>query len=227
MSFAPVTITAPNTRAVVRLGAAGGSRRSTRLPRDNVFNFVLTPDGAGAGDGGVAGIGGRDLVSVARAGDRRGAALRRLDAVARRARRRCDEPRARDHPERRADRRCGRRQARDVRRRRRRLADGARPARVVAGVARGVAAGVDRAAGRSHARRGGASERHGLRPRDLRAVPRAAQRRFFDRAVLFVSRARRREGRQRAGALRYRRARARRTRGGPRPRHRVSRRRSI
>jgi hypothetical protein len=42
ISFAPVTITAPNTRAVVRLGAAGGAAVDA-LPRDNVFNFVLTP----------------------------------------------------------------------------------------------------------------------------------------------------------------------------------------
>jgi hypothetical protein len=42
ISFAPVTITAPNTRAVVRLGAAGGAAVDA-LARDNVFNFVLTP----------------------------------------------------------------------------------------------------------------------------------------------------------------------------------------
>ena len=42
ISFAPVTITSPNTRAVVRLGAAGGAAVDA-LPRDNVFNFVLTP----------------------------------------------------------------------------------------------------------------------------------------------------------------------------------------
>jgi hypothetical protein len=41
VSFAPVTITAPNTRAIVRLGAAGQSIDA--LTRDNVFNFVLTP----------------------------------------------------------------------------------------------------------------------------------------------------------------------------------------
>ena len=41
VSFAPLTITAPNTRAVVRLGAAGATVDA--LPRDNVFNFVLTP----------------------------------------------------------------------------------------------------------------------------------------------------------------------------------------
>ncbi len=35
---------------------------------------------------------------------------------------------------------------------------------------------IDRADGRSHARRAGAPERHGLRPRHLRAVSRAAQR---------------------------------------------------
>ena len=41
VSFAPLTITQPNTRAVVRLGAAGQSVDA--LTRDNVFNFVLTP----------------------------------------------------------------------------------------------------------------------------------------------------------------------------------------
>lgn len=41
ISFAPVTITAPNTRAVVRLGAAGQSVDA--LERDNIFNFVITP----------------------------------------------------------------------------------------------------------------------------------------------------------------------------------------
>ena len=42
ISFAPLTLTTPNTRAVVRLGTAGGSPVDA-LPRDNVFNFVLTP----------------------------------------------------------------------------------------------------------------------------------------------------------------------------------------
>jgi hypothetical protein len=42
VSFAPLTITAPNTRAVVRLGAAGAPPVDA-LARDNVFNFVLTP----------------------------------------------------------------------------------------------------------------------------------------------------------------------------------------
>ena len=42
ISFAPVTITSPNTRATVRLGAAGGAEVDA-LARDNVFNFVLTP----------------------------------------------------------------------------------------------------------------------------------------------------------------------------------------
>jgi len=42
MSFAPVTITSPNTRAIVRLGVAGGPAVDA-LARDNVFNFVLTP----------------------------------------------------------------------------------------------------------------------------------------------------------------------------------------
>jgi len=42
ISFAPLTLTTPNTRAVVRLGAAGGAPVDA-LPRDNVFNFVLTP----------------------------------------------------------------------------------------------------------------------------------------------------------------------------------------
>ena len=42
VSFSPLTITAPNTRAVVRLGSAGGAAVDT-LPRDNTFNFVLTP----------------------------------------------------------------------------------------------------------------------------------------------------------------------------------------
>ena len=37
-----MTITSPNTRAVVRLGTAGGAPVDA-LPRDNVFNFVLTP----------------------------------------------------------------------------------------------------------------------------------------------------------------------------------------
>ncbi|HWI18524.1 MAG TPA: BatA domain-containing protein, partial [Vicinamibacterales bacterium] len=41
VSFAPLTITAPNTRAVVRLGAAGQSVDA--LARDNIFNFVITP----------------------------------------------------------------------------------------------------------------------------------------------------------------------------------------
>jgi Aerotolerance regulator N-terminal/von Willebrand factor type A domain len=41
ISFAPVTITSPNTRAIVRLGAAGANVDA--LARDNVFNFVLTP----------------------------------------------------------------------------------------------------------------------------------------------------------------------------------------
>jgi hypothetical protein len=42
ISFAPVTITSPNTRAIVRLGAAGGASVDA-LARDNIFNFVLTP----------------------------------------------------------------------------------------------------------------------------------------------------------------------------------------
>ncbi len=42
ISFSPVTITAPNTRAMVRLGAAGAPEVDA-LSRDNVFNFVLTP----------------------------------------------------------------------------------------------------------------------------------------------------------------------------------------
>ena len=41
VSFAPLTITQPNTRAVVRLGTQGQSVDA--LSRDNVFNFVLTP----------------------------------------------------------------------------------------------------------------------------------------------------------------------------------------
>jgi hypothetical protein len=42
MSFSPLTITAPNTRAVVRLGTAAGAPVDA-LARDNAFNFVLTP----------------------------------------------------------------------------------------------------------------------------------------------------------------------------------------
>jgi Aerotolerance regulator N-terminal/von Willebrand factor type A domain len=42
ISFAPVTITTPNTRAVVRLGTATAAAVDA-LARDNVFNFVLTP----------------------------------------------------------------------------------------------------------------------------------------------------------------------------------------
>ena len=42
ISFAPLTVTSPNTRAVVRLGAAGGQSVDA-LARDNVFHFVLTP----------------------------------------------------------------------------------------------------------------------------------------------------------------------------------------
>ena len=41
VTFAPVTITAANTRASVRLGAAGQSVDA--LERDNVFHFVVTP----------------------------------------------------------------------------------------------------------------------------------------------------------------------------------------
>ena len=41
VSFAPLTVTAPNTRAVVRLGAAG--QTVDALARDNSFNFVITP----------------------------------------------------------------------------------------------------------------------------------------------------------------------------------------
>ncbi len=41
VSFAPLTITTPNTRALVRLGAAG--QAVDALVRDNVFNFVITP----------------------------------------------------------------------------------------------------------------------------------------------------------------------------------------
>src|SRR5689334_13063958 len=41
VSFAPLTITQRNTRAIVRLGAA--NQTVDALPRDNVFNFVLTP----------------------------------------------------------------------------------------------------------------------------------------------------------------------------------------
>lgn len=41
ISFAPLTITTPNTRAVVRLGTPG--QPVDALPRDNVFNFVITP----------------------------------------------------------------------------------------------------------------------------------------------------------------------------------------
>src|SRR5215203_1961090 len=39
VSFAPVTITAPNTRAVVRLGTAAGPAVDA-LTRDNIFNFT-------------------------------------------------------------------------------------------------------------------------------------------------------------------------------------------
>lgn len=42
ISFAPLTVTAANTRAVVRLGAANGAPVDA-LARDNVFHFVLTP----------------------------------------------------------------------------------------------------------------------------------------------------------------------------------------
>ena len=42
VSFAPVTITAPNTRAVVRLGATPQAAVDA-LTRDNVFNFTITP----------------------------------------------------------------------------------------------------------------------------------------------------------------------------------------
>lgn len=42
VSFAPLTITAPNTRAVVRLGATAGAAVDA-LARDNVFNFTITP----------------------------------------------------------------------------------------------------------------------------------------------------------------------------------------
>lgn len=41
VSFAPLTITTPNTRAIVRLGAAG--QQVDALARDNLFNFVITP----------------------------------------------------------------------------------------------------------------------------------------------------------------------------------------
>jgi hypothetical protein len=42
VSFAPVTITTPNTRAIVRLGTATQTAVDA-LPRDNVFNFTVTP----------------------------------------------------------------------------------------------------------------------------------------------------------------------------------------
>ena len=42
VSFAPVTITAPNTRAIVRLGTAAGPPVDA-LTRDNIFNFTVTP----------------------------------------------------------------------------------------------------------------------------------------------------------------------------------------
>ena len=42
VSFAPVTITSPNTRASVRLGTAGQPPVDA-LARDNVFNFTVTP----------------------------------------------------------------------------------------------------------------------------------------------------------------------------------------
>lgn len=42
VSFAPVTITSPNTRAVVRLGTAAQPPVDA-LARDNVFNFTVTP----------------------------------------------------------------------------------------------------------------------------------------------------------------------------------------
>ncbi|HUQ89481.1 MAG TPA: BatA and WFA domain-containing protein [Vicinamibacterales bacterium] len=42
VSFAPLTITAPNTRAVVRLGASPQAAVDA-LTRDNVFNFTITP----------------------------------------------------------------------------------------------------------------------------------------------------------------------------------------
>src|SRR5215203_1323429 len=42
VSFAPVTITTPNTRAVVRLGTVGQAPVDA-LARDNVFNFTVTP----------------------------------------------------------------------------------------------------------------------------------------------------------------------------------------
>jgi hypothetical protein len=42
ISFAPLTMTSANARAVVRLGNATGAPVDA-LPRDNVFNFVLTP----------------------------------------------------------------------------------------------------------------------------------------------------------------------------------------
>ncbi|HEX6163476.1 MAG TPA: BatA domain-containing protein [Vicinamibacterales bacterium] len=42
ISFSPLTVTSPNTRAVVRLGTAGGAAVDA-LARDNTFHFVLTP----------------------------------------------------------------------------------------------------------------------------------------------------------------------------------------
>jgi hypothetical protein len=42
ISFAPLTVTSPNARAVVRLGSATAAPVDA-LPRDNVFHFVLTP----------------------------------------------------------------------------------------------------------------------------------------------------------------------------------------
>ena len=42
VSFAPVTITTPNTRAIVRLGN-GSEAAVDALARDNVFNFTVTP----------------------------------------------------------------------------------------------------------------------------------------------------------------------------------------
>ncbi|MEO7135974.1 MAG: hypothetical protein ABI024_17345, partial [Vicinamibacterales bacterium] len=42
VSFAPVTITTPNTRAIVRLGTAAQAPVDA-LTRDNVFNFTVTP----------------------------------------------------------------------------------------------------------------------------------------------------------------------------------------
>ena len=174
VTFAPVTVASRNMRGAVRLPDDG-------LERDNVFNFVASPLepvtlAVVNRPRRRAGV----VLPRARAGDRRAAAGRPRHADAGRrsptptCARRCRRPERRAVSDALADR-----LQRFVDRRRRVVRRG-RPARHLAGAGDGPDAGVPaRRSGRPHDRVAVAARRARVQPSGVRAVPRAAQRRFL------------------------------------------------